>query len=122
MRSTICLILAALPALLEGCVTSSSHDRTSERRIIGPKGYTVDWDMPETGTYWLPAETENETKAASEFCKASISIFIYHHMPRPPQFSYIGFRFEQATNDAARSCLIAKLKAVPSLTIYPKKR
>lgn len=120
MHSTNCLVVVAALGLLTGCVTSSAERQVSERRIIGPKGYTVDWDLPETGTYWLPMETENETKIATEACKANISVFIYHHLPRPPQFSYIGFRFEETTDDAARSCLIARLKAVPSLTIYSK--
>ncbi|MDT7534951.1 hypothetical protein OVY48_16175 [Sphingobium sp. SA2] len=122
MRSTTCLVFIVMLGLLAGCATSSAQHQFSERGITGPEGYTVDWDVPETGTYWLPKETENETKIASEICKANISVFIYHHMPRPPQFSYIGFRFDEATDDAARSCLIARLKAVPSLTMHPKRR
>ena len=122
MHSTARLASFVILGLLAGCVTSSVQHQVSGRGIIGPAGYSVDWDVPETGTYWLPRETETETKNASEICKAGISVFVYHHIPRPPQFSYIGFRFEETADDAARSCLVARLKAVPSLTIYPKRR
>jgi len=50
-----------------------------------------------------------------------LGVFIYYHLPRPPQYSYLGFRFEPAADAAARSCLVVRLKAVPSLTIYPKR-
>ena len=122
MHSTARLASFVILGLLAGCVTSSVQHQVSGRGIIGPAGYSVDWDVPETGTYWLPRETETETKNASEICKAGISVFVYHHIPRPPQFSYIGFRFEETADDAARSCLVGRLKAVPSLTIYPKRR
>lgn len=120
MCSANCLALAVVLSLLVGCSTSSAQNQISERRIIGPEGYTVDWDVPEKGTYWLPKETENETKVASEICGAKISVFVYHHIPRPPQYSYIGFRFIEANDDATKSCLIARLKAVPALHVYPK--
>ena len=82
----------------------------------------VDWDLPETGTYWLPKGSEDLIKAASSKCQAAVSFFVYHHLPRPPQYSYIGFEFEGPVDAAAKACLLKDLQAVPSLTIYPKRR
>lgn len=122
MRPTMCCASVIMACLLSGCVASRLPDQVSARRIIGPEGYNVNWDLPETNYYWLPAETEHETKIASDACNAPISVFVYHHVPRPPQFGYIGFRFEGVVDEVARTCLISRLKAVPALTIYPKRR
>ena len=122
MFSTRCIPLAMVVGLMAACSTPHSPELVSDRKIVGPETYTVDWDVPETGAYWVPKDRENDTATASDHCKAAISVFIYHHVPVPPQFSHIGFRFEGVSNDAARSCLIARLNAVPALTIYPKSK
>lgn len=116
------LAMVMLVGVVTGCAAQQATiPVASDRRIVGPDDYTVDWDLPETGTYWVPKEEDDMIKVASETCKAQISVFVFHHIPRPPQYSYLGFRFDDAADDVARSCLISRLKAVPSLTIYPKR-
>lgn len=112
----------ALACLTAGCAGPRSGAITTERWIVGPKGYTVDWDLPETNTYWVPRVSDNLIQAVSEQCKAAVDVFVYHHLPRPPQYSYIGFKFADAVDDAAKLCLVDSLKAVPSMTVYPKRR
>ena len=107
---------------LAGCATVEPRNFSSQHVIIGPKGYTVDWGLPETGYYWIPTETENDIKATFDACGAPPSVFVYHHIPRPPWFSYFGIRFEPGVDERARTCVVTRLKAVPSLTVYPKRR
>ena len=105
---------------LANCSTAPvDYGPMSERRIFGPKGYNVDWDLPETDAFWVPPETKDDILTASQSCGGAVQTFIYHHTPRPPQFSYIGFRFEAETSQAAKDCIIDRLKAIPALTIYP---
>lgn len=82
MRTTIFAMM--LPAAtVTACATQHVKvPADSGRRVIGPKGYTVDWDLPETGTYWVPKEREGAIKAASEACNAPIGVFIYHQPRR----------------------------------------
>jgi len=94
----------------------------SDQRIIGPSGYTVDWDLPETDHYWLPEDTEDDIMPAANDCGATVEPFIYHHWPRPPQYSYTGFRFGHTATERQKSCVLSRLKAVPALTVYPKKK
>lgn len=115
-------IATALICFTAACAGQRFSQTTAEHRIVGPKGYTVDWDLPETGTYWLPKESEDRIKTASSTCKAAVSVFVYHHLPRPPQYSYLGFKFEGPKDEAAKACLLRDLQAVPSLTVYPKRR
>jgi hypothetical protein len=122
---TIKRVNAAVACLvmLPACATSERpKDTASAHIIIGPKGYTVDWGLPETGDYWVPNETADDIKAASGACKASPSVFVYHHIPRPPQFSDFGLHFAADTDEQQRACVVARLKAVPSLTVYPKRK
>ncbi|MFT4251957.1 MAG: hypothetical protein QM608_05700 [Caulobacter sp.] len=115
-------VVTALAGVVSACAaTGENLPPASERRIVGPEGYTVNWDLPETGAYWAPKAEEGGIRAASEACNAPLNVFVFHHLPRPPQFSYLGFRFEASVDDAARDCVVSRLKAVPSLTIYPKK-
>ncbi len=111
----------ALACLTAGCAGPRLAATTTEHRIVGPKGYAVDWGLPETSTYWVPKDSEKSIKAVSERCKAAVNVFVYHHFPRPPQYSYIGFKFADAVDEAAKSCLVDSPKAVPSMTIYPKR-
>lgn len=116
-------VVVVIAGLVTACAgTGDKAPPPSERRIVGPKNYTVDWDLPETGTYWVPKEEERAMRAVSEACNAPLDVFVFHHVPRPPQFGYLGFRFEASVDDASRACVVSRLKAVPSLTIYPKKR
>jgi hypothetical protein len=94
----------------------------SERRIAGPSGSTVDWDLPETDSYWIPKEAEKDVEPASLACEIDLNPFVYHHVPTPPQYSYIGFRFPPQAGEANKACVVARLKAVPALTVYPKKK
>lgn len=108
---------------LAGCATSQQNiGPLSERRVIGPAGYTVDWDLLETDYYWVPMANENDLKPTSDQCKAPLSVFVYHHLPRPPQYSYLGFRFPPEVDTLAKSCVLSRLKAVQGLTVYPKKK
>ena len=108
---------------LSACATSNSASTAgSEHMIVGPKGYTVDWGLPETGDYWVPDDTQDDIKAASDACHAPPSVFVYHHIPRPPWFSYFGLHFDSGVEDAKKACVVARLKAVPALTVYPKRR
>ena len=91
----------------------------SDRRIFAPEGYTVDWDLPETDTFWVPPDREHDILSASQACGGAVQTFLYHHWPRPPQYGYIGFRFEPEASPAARNCIIERVKAVPALTVYP---
>src|SRR5687768_11862409 len=103
MRRTVYIALVALVGIIAGCATSRAPAPVaSEHRIIGPKGYTVDWDLPKTDTFWIPKETADGIKVASESCNAAISVFMYHHTPTPPQYSWVGFRFEDAADHAAK--------------------
>lgn len=115
--------IVSILATLSACATSTgSKIVASQHIIIGPKGYTVDWGLPETGSYWIPDETKEDIKAASITCSALPNVFIYHHMPRPPWFSYFGLNFVNGVTDQQKSCLVMRLKAVPALTIYPKRK
>jgi hypothetical protein len=112
-----------LAAFLAGCSTvDKDYGPMSSQRVSGPKGYTVDWDLPYTDYYWLPPETENDMVPASRACGATVVGFIYHHMPRPPQYSYSGFRFSPDATDEGKRCVLSRLKAVPALTTYAKKK
>lgn len=126
MTSSLSFCRAAMiPAIvmLPACATTTgSKIIASEHIIIGPKGYTVDWGLPLTGGYWIPVETKDDIKAASDACSARPSVFVYHHVPRPPWFSYLGLRFPDGTTEQQKSCLVSRIKAVPALTVYPKKR
>ena len=93
----------------------------SDQRIAGPPDYTVDWDLPVTDHYWLPKDTEGDMMLAAKDCDATVEPFIYHHWPRPPQFSYSGFRFGENATEQQKSCVISRLRAVPALTVYSKK-
>lgn len=94
----------------------------SENRVSGPEGYTVDWDLPYTDYYWVPPETKDDLMPASRACQTTVEGFIYHHMPRPPQFSYVGFRFGADATDSGKACVLSRLRAVPALTTYAKKK
>lgn len=110
-------------ATLSACSTADGSKMiASEHSIIGPNGYTVDWGLPMNGYYWVPKETEGDIKAASDACQAPSSVFVYHHTPRPPWFSYLGLRFPDGTTEQQKSCVVSRIKAVPALTAYPKKR
>jgi hypothetical protein len=118
-RAMIMAIIATLPA----CATpTGSKMIASEHIILGPKGYTVDWGLPMTGDYWVPDETMGNIKAASDACNAPPSASVYHHIPRPPWFSYLGLHFPDGTTEQQKSCVVSRIKAVPALTVYPKKR
>jgi hypothetical protein len=116
------VIALALVCSAAGCAEPRVNAAATEYRIVGPKGYTIDWDLPETNTYWIPEKSEDLIKAASDKCKAAVSVFVYHHLPRPPQYSYLGFSFKEPVGEAAKACLVDELRAVRSLTIYPKRR
>jgi hypothetical protein len=108
-------------ATLTSCATSTDANRvTSEHVIIGPKGYRVDWGLPETAKFWIPNETVDEYKVATETCKAPHSLFVWYHMARPPWFSGLGLNFPVDTEERQKSCVVTRLKAVPALTVYPK--
>jgi hypothetical protein len=116
------LLKAFLLTALAGCAaTHADFGPMSDRRVFGPTDYTVDWDLPETGEYWLPPETEDDIMPASRACEAVLNSFVYHHLPRPPQYSYFGFRFSEEVTEAQKACVVERLKAVPALTIYSKK-
>lgn len=118
-RAAMIATIITLPAC---ATTTGSKMIVSEHIIVGPKGYTVDWGLPLTGDYWVPDETKGDIKAASDACNAAPSVFVYHHIPRPPWFSYLGLRFPDGTTEQQKSCLVSRIKAVPALTVYPKKR
>lgn len=126
MTSSLSLSRAAMIATivtLPACApTTGSKMIASEHVIVGPKGYTVDWGLPLTGDYWVPDETKGDIKAASEACNAPPSVFVYHHIPLPPWFSYLGLRFPGGTTEQQKSCVVSRIKAVPALTVYPKRR
>ena len=108
---------------VSGCAaTPNDFGPFSDRRITGPANYTVDWDLPETGEFWLPKETEEDIMPAAQNCGAPVESFLYHHWPRPPQYSYFGFRFNPSATDDQKSCVVSRLRAVPALTVYPKKK
>ena len=108
--------------VLSACATLNSPQQVaSEHMIIGPKGYTVDWGLPKTGDYWVPNDTKNDIKAASDACGALPSVFIYHHIPRRPWFSYVGLHFDPGVDEQKKACVLTRLKAVPALTVYPKR-
>ncbi len=126
MTSSLSLARAAMMAaivMLPACATTTgSKIIASEHIIVGPKGYTVDWGLPLTENYWVSEETKDDIKEASDACNAPPSVFVYHHIPRPPWFSYLGLRFPNGTTEQQKSCLVSRLGAVPALTVYPKKR
>ena len=109
----------ALASLASCSTVPVDYGPMSDRRIYAPEGYDVDWDLPETDAFWLPSETKDDILIASQSCGAAIQTFLYHHWPRPPQFSYIGFRFEPKTSQTAKDCVIGRVKAIPALTVYP---
>jgi len=116
------LAIVMLVGVVTGCAAQQATiPVASDRRIVGPNDYTVDWDLPETGDYWIPKEEADMINVASEICKAPITVVVFHHVPHPPQFSAASIRFGGDADDVARSCLIGRLKAVPSLTVYPKR-
>jgi hypothetical protein len=117
-----CASALALTCLIAACAGPRVTATATEYRVVGPENYTVDWDLPATGAYWVPKESENLIQAASKKCAAAVAMFVYHHTPRPPQYSYFGFSFDGAVDGAAQSCLIGELRAVPALTVYPKRR
>lgn len=112
----------ALIALSACATTDRPGYVASEHLIVGPKGYTIDWGLPYTGDYWVPKATQNDIKAASDACHAPPSVFVYHHIPRPPWFSYLGLHFSPDTDEQQKACVVTRIKAEPSLTIYPKRR
>lgn len=119
---TLLPILLSL-SVLAGCTTTATDfGPVSDRRVVGPTDYTVDWDLPETGQYWLPRETEGDIMMASRACEAALNSFVYHHLPRPPQYSYLGFRFGEGVTEDQKACVTKRLKAVPALTVYSKKK
>ncbi len=116
-------VIASTLATLSACAASTEPDIVaSKHMIIGPKGYSVDWGLPLTGSYWVPDETKDNIKSASDACNAPPSMFVYHHIPRPPWFSYMGLRFPDRVTDKQKSCVVMRLKAVPALTVYPKRK
>jgi hypothetical protein len=116
-------VIASTLATLSACAASTEPDLVaSKHMIIGPKGYSVDWGLPLTGSYWVPDETKDNIKSASDACNAPPSMFVYHHIPRPPWFSYMGLRFPDRVTDKQKSCVVMRLKAVPALTVYPKRK
>lgn len=118
-RTAMIATIVTLPA----CATTTGSKRIASEHVIdGPKGYTVNWGLPLTGAYWVPNETKDDIKAASDTCNAPASVFVYHHIPRPPWFSYLGLRFPDGTTEQQKSCVVSRIKAVPALTVYPKKR
>jgi hypothetical protein len=118
-RAAIIPIFASLSA----CVTpTGSKMIASEHIILGPKGYTVDWGLPKTDSYWVPDETKDDIKAATDACNAPPSVFVFHHIPTPPSFSHLGLNFPDGVAEQQKSCVVVRLKAVPALTVYPKRR
>lgn len=116
-------MLGLLILSLGGCISADiDYGPMSSRRLPGPASYTVDWDLPETGLFWVPKSTENDLKRAADGCNVALDTFLYYHYPRPPQYSYIGFRFFPGTSDIQKSCLVKAVGAVPALTVYPKKK
>lgn len=110
-------------SVLAGCTTTATDfGPMSDRRVVGPTGYTVDWDLPETGHYWLPRVAEDDIVTASRACEAALNSFVYHHWPRPPQYSYLGLRFGEGVTEDQKACVTDRLKSVPALTVYPKKK
>jgi len=110
-------------ATLSACATSTGLDiASSEHLIIGPKGYTVDWGLPKAESYWVPEENKGYIKSASESCNASPNVFVWHHIPRPPWFSYLGFNFPNGATEQQKSCVVRRLKAVQALTVYLKRK
>jgi hypothetical protein len=109
-----------LAASIAACSTSSTSKLVaSEHLIIGPKGYTVDWGLPETGDYWLPPERENDIKAASDACGAlhACSSIITH---RDRLGSATSGCISTLGSMNKKKCVLARLEAVPALTIYPQ--
>ena len=116
-------LIVSIFATLSACATSTGYKIASpEHLVIGPKGYTVDWGLPLTGSYWVPEETKGYIKSSSQACNAPLNVFVYHHTPRPPWFSYLGFNFPHGATEQEKSCVVMRLKAVPALTVYLKRK
>lgn len=114
--------ITSILVMLSSCATlTESNIVASEHLIIGPKGYTVDWGIPVTDHYWIPNETEQDIKSATDACNAPPSVFVWHHIPRPPWFSALGLNFPVDVDEQQKSCVVARLKAVPALTVYSKR-
>jgi hypothetical protein len=119
MRLELTLILAGLSA----CGTATTEPLGSSYRIEGPPDYTVYWDLPVTDRYWLPKGTSAaQVVEAGKQCGATVDGGMWHHIPVPPEYDWFGFYFVGTVSDAAKACVITRLKAVPALTVYPKKR
>jgi hypothetical protein len=114
--------ITSILVILSSCATlTESNVVASEHLIVGPKGYTVDWGSPVTDRYWIPHETEQDIKSATDACNAPPSVFVWHHIPRPPSFSGLGLHFPIGVDEQQKSCVVVRLKAVPALTVYPKR-
>lgn len=113
------VVLAALLA----CRGPSTASLDTSRRIDGPSDYTVYWDLPETDRYWVPKGTEvARIVEIGKQCEAKIDGGISHHILVPPAYDYFVFHFIGPVSDAAKGCVTARLKAIPVLTVYEKKR
>lgn len=114
---------AIILAVLGACTATSVVSSDSGRSIHGPADYTVYWDLPETGQYWVPKGTDvARILETGEQCEAKLGGGISHHIPVPPAYDYFVFYFIGPVSDQAKACVIAQLNAVPRLTVYEKKR
>ena len=105
-----------------GMAKDNAPSETS-RRIDGPADYSVFWDEPETGVYWVPKGTPiAKIIEAGKACGATVDGGVSHHIPVPPQYDVSVFHFVGPTLDVAKQCVMARVEAVPALTVYPKKK
>ena len=63
---------------LASCSTAPvDYGPISDRRIFAPRGYNVDWDLPETDAFWVPPETKDDILTASQFVNFFINLAFF---------------------------------------------